>query len=107
MDNDQYFKNRTRRPFSKELAFAESEFRHRIEEVRKVMDKEDLDALLITYPPNLSYLSGYQSFGSGWYTCMILPREGEPILHMHQLEVGPALLTCWVEDIRVVRWSHG
>ncbi|RWM49480.1 aminopeptidase P family N-terminal domain-containing protein, partial [Mesorhizobium sp.] len=106
MDSDQYFKNRTSRPISKDLAFAESEFRRRIEEVRKVMDKEDLDALLITYPPNLSYLSGYQSFGSGWYTCMILPREGEPILHMHQLEVGPAILTCWVPDIRGVRWAQ-
>ncbi|MEX2696264.1 M24 family metallopeptidase [Rhizobium mongolense] len=107
MDNDQYYKNRTSRPISKELAFPETEFRHRIEEVKKVMDQKGLDALLITYPPNLSYLSGYQSFGSCWYMCMILPREGEPILHMAHLEVGPSLLTSWVADIRGVRWAEG
>ncbi|RWM14948.1 Xaa-Pro peptidase family protein [Mesorhizobium sp.] len=106
MDYKQHIKDLTNRPVSKELAFAESEYRLRIEKVRKVMDERGLDVLLVTYVPDLSYLSGYQSFGSGWYSCMVLPREGEPILHMHGLEIGPAMLTSWVKDIRGVPWSY-
>lgn len=106
MDYEQYIKNLTNYPASKELAFTVSEYRLRIEKVRKVMDEKGLDVLLVTFTPNVSYLSGYQSFGSGWYSCMVLPREGEPILHMHGLEIGPAMLTSWIKDIRGVPWSY-
>lgn len=105
MDYKQYIKDLTNRDVTKELAFAESEYRLRVEKVRKVMDQRDLDVLLVTFAPDLSYLSGYQSFGTGWYSCMILPREGEPLLHMHGLEIGPTMLTSWVKDIRAVRWG--
>lgn len=105
MDFNQYIKDLTSRPISKELAFAESEYRLRVEKVREVMDERGLDVLLVTYVPDLSYLSGYQSFGSGWYSCMVLPREGEPTLHMHALEIGPTILTSWVKDVRAVRWG--
>ncbi|MGY8668977.1 Xaa-Pro peptidase family protein [Bradyrhizobium sp. UFLA05-109] len=105
MDFNQYIKDLTSRPVSKELAFPESEYRLRIEKVRKVMDERGLDVLLVTFAPDLSYLSGYQSFGTLWYSCMVLPREGEPILHMHALEIGPTILTSWVKDIRPVRWG--
>ncbi|AZN98082.1 MAG: M24 family metallopeptidase [Mesorhizobium sp.] len=107
MDYEQFLQDYMSRPVVKEIAFPESEFQLRIGEVRKVMDEKGLDALLVTYAPNVSYLSGYQSFGSGWYSCLILPREGEPILHMHELEIGPAMLTSWVNDIRVIKWSYG
>ncbi|MCK1496700.1 Xaa-Pro peptidase family protein [Bradyrhizobium sp. 188] len=106
MNNKQELKDLAERPVPKELAFPEAEYRLRIEKVRNVMDQKGLDVLLVTYPPDLSYLSGYQSFGSGWYSCMVLPREGEPILHMHGLEIGPATLTSWVKDIRAVPWSY-
>lgn len=106
MDYKQQIRDLTNRPICKELTFAESEYRLRIEKVRKVMDERELDVLLVTYAPDVSYLSGYQSFGAGWYSCMILPREGEPILHMHGLEIGPAMLTSWVKDIRGVPWSY-
>ncbi|MBT1159588.1 aminopeptidase P family protein [Aminobacter anthyllidis] len=105
MNYDQYIEELATQVFEKELSFSESEYRLRLERVRNIMDEKGLDVLLVTFTPNLSYLSGYQSFGSGWYKCMVLPREGEPILHMHQLEVGPALLTSWVKDIRSVPWT--
>jgi Xaa-Pro aminopeptidase len=106
MDSKQPISEHRNRPVFKELAFAESEYRLRLEKIRKIMDEKGLDVLLVTFGPNISYLSGYQSFGSGWYSCMVLPRDGEPILHMHGLELGPALLTSWVKDIRSVPWSY-
>ncbi|MET4349944.1 Xaa-Pro peptidase family protein, partial [Bradyrhizobium sp. RT9a] len=106
MDYKQYVKDMVSRPITKELSFPEAEYRLRIDKVREVMDEKNLDVLLVTFPPNMSYLSGYQSFGTGWASCMVLPREGEPILHMHGLEVGPAMLTSWVKDIRGARWGY-
>lgn len=106
MSYDQYIEELTNQPVTKELTFPESEYRLRLEKVREIMDEKSLDVLLVTFTPNVSYLSGYQSFGSGWYSCLIIPREGEPILHMHQLEIGPAVLTSWVKDIRGVPWSY-
>ncbi|MER8609007.1 Xaa-Pro peptidase family protein [Mesorhizobium sp. M1233] len=107
MDDEEYYAKRRSRLVQKELAFTEAEFRQRIEEVRKVMDEEGLDALLITHAPNFGYLSGLQTFGSCWYMCMVLPREGEPTLHMGHLEFATALLTSWLADIRGVRWAAG
>ncbi|PTT70787.1 M24 family metallopeptidase [Arthrobacter sp. HMWF013] len=107
MDFNTYVKDLTSRPLTKELSFSESEYRSRIEEVRKVMDERNLDVLLITHAPSLSYLSGYQSFGTSWASCLILPREGEPVLNMHGLEIGTAMLTSWIKDIRGVSWSYG
>ncbi|RWD66339.1 MAG: aminopeptidase P family protein [Mesorhizobium sp.] len=105
MDFKEFIKDITNLNVPKDFAFEESEYRQRIANVRKVMDERDLDVLLVTFAPDLSYLSGYRSFGTGWYTCMVLPREGDPVLHMHQLEIGPTILTSWVKDIRGVRWS--
>ncbi|TIP69271.1 MAG: aminopeptidase P family protein [Mesorhizobium sp.] len=107
MNDEEYYAKRKSRSVPKELAFTEVEFRQRLDAVRKVMDKKGLDALLITHYPNVGYLSGLQTFGSGWYMCMLVPREGEPVLHIGHLEFANALLTSWVADIRGVRWAAG
>lgn len=106
MDYEQFLQDYMSRPVVKEIAFPESEFQLRIGEVRKVMDEKGLDALVVTYAPNVSYLSGLQGWATGFYCCLVVPRGGEPILHMHELELGPAMLQSWVNDIRLVKWSH-
>ncbi len=105
MNFKEFIKNITSLSVPKELAFTEEEFRQRIANVRTVMAERSLDMMIVTFAPDLSYLSGYHSFGTGWYSCMVLPIEGEPVLHMHQLEIGPTILNSWVKDVRGVRWS--
>jgi len=89
-----------KRSLPKELAFAESEYRLRVDKVRELMGEKGLDVLLVTFSPNVCYLSGYQGLGTGSNSCLIVPGEGEPILQVHELEVGPAVLSSWVKDIR-------
>lgn len=104
MDHKQYFKELTSRPIPKELAFAESEYRLRVDKIRKVMSEKSLDALLVTFVPNVCYLSGYETT-QGWkgFTCMIIPAEGDPVLQVVEFEAPLTLLTSWVEDIRGVK----
>jgi Xaa-Pro dipeptidase len=104
MDYKQYLKELTSRPIPKEMAFPESEYRRRANKVRAFMDEKALDALLVTFIPNVCYMSGYQAFAADLYACMVLPREDEPTLQVAELEIPGALLTGWVKDVRGVRW---
>ena len=62
------------------------------------MGESGIDILLVTYPPNVLYLSGFQTFSNYGGECLILPLEGEPTLVVHPPELGGALLNSWIED---------
>src|SRR2546426_3706297 len=104
MDYNQYLKELLSRPIPKEMAFAESEYGRRVDRVRTSMDADGLDVLLVTFIPDVCYMSGYQAFAADLYACMVLPREGEPSLQVAELEIPGALLSGWVTDVRGVKW---
>ncbi|MFQ5875350.1 MAG: M24 family metallopeptidase [Dehalococcoidia bacterium] len=104
MDYKQYLEQLTSRPIPKEMAFSEEEYRRRVEKVKGIMDGQGLDALLVTFVPNVCYMSGYQAFAADLYVCFVLPRDGEPALQVAELEIPAALLAGWVKDVRGVRW---
>jgi len=105
MDYNQYLKELLSRPIPKEMAFAESEYRRRVDRVRTSMDADGLDVLLVTFIPDVCYMSGYQAFAADLHACMVLPREGVPTLQVAELEIPGALLSGWVEDVRGVGWT--
>jgi Xaa-Pro dipeptidase len=105
MDYAQYLKELTSRPIPKEMAFPESEYRRRADTIRGYMDDRGLDALLVTFVPNVCYLSGYQAFAADLYAGMLLPREGAPVLQVVELEIPGALLSGWIDDVRGIKWT--
>jgi Xaa-Pro dipeptidase len=105
MDYTQYLRELTSRPIPKELAFPEAEYHRRADAVRGFMDEKGVDVLLVTFIPNVCYLSGYQAFAADLHACLVLPREGEPTLQVAELEIPGALLNGWVKDVRGVRWT--
>jgi Xaa-Pro aminopeptidase len=88
------------------VALPKSEYDRRIERVRQSMLSQGLDALLVTDISNLFYLTGYYTFGSGNHACLILPSEGEPTLHVADLEIPSAVVNSWVTDIRTSVWQQ-
>jgi Xaa-Pro dipeptidase len=104
MDYTRYLEELTSKPIPKEMAFAESEYHRRRDKVRAFMDEPALDALLVSFIPDVCYMSGYQAFAADLYACMVLPREGEPSLQVAELEIPGALLSGWVTDVRGVKW---
>lgn len=89
-----------------ELAFPLSEFQSRLDEVRKNMAAQGLDALLLHAMDNLYYYSGYDgSIGGYLYTALIIRPAGPPTMLVHHVDLGTARWSSWVEDLRI--WRHG
>ena len=104
MDFVEFHRQITGKRIPKELSFPETEYRQRVDAVRKIMGQKDLDALIVSFVPNVCYLSGYQAFATDFPACFILPCDGEPILQVIQLEMSGAFLSSWVKDVRPAGW---
>jgi len=82
--------------------FDRVEFEARMAAMQARMTAAELDAVLVTAPPNVRYFSGFdtqfwQSPTRPWF--LILPRAGEPIAVIP--EIGElAMLATWVDDVR-------
>jgi len=92
----------------KYFMFDRSEFETRWEKCQKEMEKNGLDVLILSLGTNVYYMSGYrtQLFFSNFrpFIC-ILPRGGEPVLGVPNLELFSAKKESWFEDVRF--WGRG
>lgn len=89
----------------KELSFSVEEFKGRVRAVQKIMEARGLDALLITTPENIFYLSGFHTPGYFAYQCLIVPASGDPTLVVRNGEIGNADAFCWLSSF--VRYADG
>ena len=81
--------------------FPVEEFAGRVERVQQAMAERELDALLITRPQNVYYLTGFRSLGAGLAAGMgqihaaLVPLSGTPTLFVRALEAKAAAKYCW------------
>lgn len=66
--------------------FSEAEYAGRINRVRQLMSRDEIDALLITSPENIYYLIGLSHQGYFAFTMLVLPLEGAPALLTRSME---------------------
>ncbi len=66
--------------------FPREEFARRVAAVRALMSTAGLDALLVSTPENVYYLSGLDHMGYFAYQMLVLPRTGTPILVTRSME---------------------
>jgi Xaa-Pro dipeptidase len=78
------------------LDFRIEEFRSRVTKAQKRMVEEDLPVLLLHAPENIAYISGFRMLGFFMYQAVILPREGDPILVVRDVEQPAADETSWL-----------
>src|SRR5687767_11135408 len=83
----------------KEQAFPDEEYRRRQRLVQEAMSDRGLDTLLLTNLNDMCYLTGFQTFFSTWYSCLVLPLSGKPFLQTAELEVPAAYIHGPLEDI--------
>ncbi|WP_448680632.1 M24 family metallopeptidase [Pseudomonas nicosulfuronedens] len=61
-------------------AFPARTYRQRVEAVKRRMAERGLDALVVNYPDNINYLTGFDSLGFLWYQALIIsPKLAEPV----------------------------
>jgi len=87
----------------RELPFTMAEYQARVERVRAKMDERGLDVLLLPNIVYANYLTGYQSAGPSYYTCMVVPLRGDPTLVVWELELQGVYDSSWVKDGAIVR----
>ncbi|MDT0501720.1 MULTISPECIES: Xaa-Pro peptidase family protein [unclassified Halomonas] len=87
-----------------ELPFAPAEFTARLARVRDAMSSAGLDALLLTDPADIFYLTGYHTFEVSVHTALVVGAE-RLVLQVPSIETGPAVVTAAVDEILGYRWE--
>jgi Xaa-Pro dipeptidase len=60
------------------LPFNPGEYRQRLESVQNAAAQKGLDAIVVTLPDSLHWLTGYDTIGYLWTQALIVPAAGEP-----------------------------
>ena len=87
-----------------ECPFPAEEFEQRLGEVRRRMFAQDLDALLLTDPSDIFYLTGYSTFEVSVHVALVVT-PGALFLQVPSIEMGPAMVTTRVDRITGYRWE--
>ena len=87
-----------------ELPFAPAEFDARLTRTRKAMEAAGLDALLLTDPADIFYLTGYHTFEVSVHTALVVTAD-RLVLQVPSIETGPAVVTARVDEILGYLWE--
>ena len=80
--------------------FSLEEYQQRLDALRARMEEKGVDAMLVTTPENLYYLSGYQTPGYYWWQTIIVLLDREPVAVTRRLEDANMRELSWIEDRR-------
>ena len=62
-------------PNKGELVFPMAEYERRLRNLRALMEQRGMDAVILTMPHDLFYLTGFQTPGYYWFQALVVPLE--------------------------------
>ncbi len=80
-----------------DMTFPFEEYERRLNALRERMAKRLLDAVVITDPENLMYLTDYQTTGYSFFQALVVPLTDEPFMITRALEESNVHARTWVE----------
>ena len=83
-----------------DMTFPFEEYERRLHELRQRMEKRRLDAVVVTDPENLMYLTDYQTTGYSYFQALVVPIDDEPFMITRSLEESNVIARTWVERTR-------
>ncbi|MFQ3228764.1 ectoine hydrolase [Reinekea sp.] len=83
-----------------DMTFAPEEYERRLFELRQRIEARCLDAVVITDPENIMYLTDYQTTGYSFFQALIVPLEQEPFMITRALEESNVIHRTWVQVTR-------
>ena len=104
MDHHAYRHALAERLAASELPFAPAEFAARRARTRVAMQAAGIEALLLTDPADIFYLTGYHTFEVSVHTCLVVSAD-HLVLQVPSIETGPAVVTTTVDEILGYRWE--
>lgn len=88
----------------RESAFSDAEFRRRRRELDRRLDAHGLDAILVTNPSEIYYLTGYNTFEVSVHTALAYT-AGRCVLQVPSIETGPAVGSALCDRVIGYRWE--
>jgi Xaa-Pro dipeptidase len=82
-----------------QLPFTTEEFRARVAKVQGGLRTRGLEALLVSTPENIYYLTGYTTTGYYTYQALLVGASGEPTLVIRLLELVNAQQFAWTRSV--------
>jgi Xaa-Pro dipeptidase len=83
-----------------DMTFPFEEYERRLGDLRRRMTDRLLDAVVITDPENLMYLTDYQTSGYSFFQALVVPLEDEPFMITRAMEESNVVARTWVELTR-------
>ncbi|AGF71182.1 ectoine hydrolase [Corynebacterium halotolerans] len=83
-----------------DMTFPAHEYERRLRELRGRMAERRLDAVVISDPENLMYLTDYQTTGYSFFQALVVPLDDEPVMVTRALEESNVIHRTWVERSR-------
>ncbi len=83
-----------------DMTFPPEEYERRISELRERMKQRLLDAVIISDPENIMYLTDYQTTGYSFFQAIVVPQDGDCWMVTRKLEESNVHARTWVELTR-------
>jgi Xaa-Pro dipeptidase len=83
-----------------DMTFPFEEYERRINELRTRIAERHLDAVIVSDPENIMYLTDYQTTGYSFFQALVVPLEDEPFMITRALEESNIFARTWVERTR-------
>ncbi|AKH70888.1 Creatinase/Prolidase N-terminal domain [Spongiibacter sp. IMCC21906] len=83
-----------------DMTFEFAEYEQRLAALRQRIQKRRLDAVVITDPENIMYLTDYQTTGYSFFQALVVPLDDEPFMITRALEESNVHARTWVERTR-------
>ncbi len=83
-----------------DMTFPFEEYERRLGELRERIAQRRLDAVVISDPENIMYLTDYQTTGYSFFQALVIPLEGEPFMITRAMEESNIHARTWVERTR-------
>lgn len=80
-----------------DLVFSMDEYDRRLAALRSAVEHRGVDALIVTTPENLCYVTGYQTPGYYYFQALVVPVEKEPFMVTRLLEDSNVQTRTWIE----------
>ncbi|MBZ9603591.1 M24 family metallopeptidase [Phyllobacterium chamaecytisi] len=84
-----------------ESAFPKEEYERRQARARENLAAAGIDALVVTGPENIFYLTGQQTPGYYTFQALVLPAAGDPVFVIRQLEYFNFIANTFIPDAEV------
>ncbi|MDT8309853.1 MAG: ectoine hydrolase [Methylophaga sp.] len=83
-----------------DMTFPFEEYERRLSELRERIAERFMDAVVISDPENIMYLTDYQTTGYSFFQALVVPLEDEPFMITRKLEESNVIHRTWVEITR-------